>query len=280
MIWRTLLAVSAMALASCGGNSSDEDEAVDSDSDGLTDAEEADLGLDANNDDTDGDGVLDGEEVELGLDGNAIDSDGDGYRDGDEIAEGSDPASETSKIYEGGWPYNAAKADIDESAVPDTIEVGELFMHFTAKDQFADTVDVWDYKNDEGKYIIVDISAQWCGPCNAMSAWLDGDLPDFDDYGWKGVREAVDSGDVYWITILGEDQRGNTARQFVTEQWFAEYPHPNIAILADTDYSSADFAQLQYWPTVIVLNPDLTVAWIDEDGAGWTGGLDFMAGRL
>ena len=63
MIWRTLLAVSAMALASCGGNSSDEDEAVDSDSDGLTDAEEADLGLDANNDDTDGDGVLDGTEV-------------------------------------------------------------------------------------------------------------------------------------------------------------------------------------------------------------------------
>jgi hypothetical protein len=64
---------------------------ADSDEDGLTDAEEAELGTDPNNADSDGDGLADGDEVELGTSPTTADTDGDGYTDAEEQAEGTSP---------------------------------------------------------------------------------------------------------------------------------------------------------------------------------------------
>lgn len=59
---------------------------VDTDGDGLTDAQEADLGTDPNNADTDGDGLTDGDEVNnYGTDPLQADTDGDGLSDGEEV---------------------------------------------------------------------------------------------------------------------------------------------------------------------------------------------------
>lgn len=65
---------------------------VDSDGDGLSDADEADLGADPNNPDTDDDGISDGDEVNLTqTDPTLPDSDGDGLDDRAEIELGTDP---------------------------------------------------------------------------------------------------------------------------------------------------------------------------------------------
>ncbi|HBQ58971.1 MAG TPA: hypothetical protein DD671_04935 [Balneolaceae bacterium] len=62
------------------------EEPVDSDGDGLTDAEEAELGTDANSADSDGDGLTDAEEInEYETDPMNPDTDGDGLSDGDEV---------------------------------------------------------------------------------------------------------------------------------------------------------------------------------------------------
>ncbi|MCB9676457.1 MAG: tandem-95 repeat protein [Alphaproteobacteria bacterium] len=76
------------------------DDRVDSDGDGLSDAEEGVLGTDPNDPDTDDDGVSDGAEVD-GADGDPTtpdatdpldaDSDDDGLSDGDELGMGTDP---------------------------------------------------------------------------------------------------------------------------------------------------------------------------------------------
>ncbi len=59
---------------------------VDTDGDGLTDAEEAELGTDPNSADTDGDGLTDGDEVnEYETDPLTADTDGDGLNDGEEV---------------------------------------------------------------------------------------------------------------------------------------------------------------------------------------------------
>jgi len=59
---------------------------VDTDGDGLTDAQEADLGTDPNNADTDNDGLTDGDEVnEYGTDPLKADTDDDGLSDGEEV---------------------------------------------------------------------------------------------------------------------------------------------------------------------------------------------------
>ena len=57
---------------------------VDTDGDGISDADEAALGLDPNNPDTDGDGIDDGAELQLGLDPLNPDTDDDGIADGAE----------------------------------------------------------------------------------------------------------------------------------------------------------------------------------------------------
>jgi len=70
--------------------------ALDSDHDGLTDAEELQLGTDPHNPDTDGDGLLDGEEVHI-YHTNPLkaDTDGDGIPDGVEVRQGTDPLNPT-----------------------------------------------------------------------------------------------------------------------------------------------------------------------------------------
>jgi len=65
---------------------------ADSDLDGLTDEEEANIGTNPNKVDTDEDGLLDREEVRL-YHTNPLnpDSDGDGFKDGEEVKSGYDP---------------------------------------------------------------------------------------------------------------------------------------------------------------------------------------------
>lgn len=65
---------------------------VDSDGDGLSNAEEKGLGTDQNNADTDADGLSDGDEVRIWrTDPTMKDTDGDSFNDGDEIKNGYSP---------------------------------------------------------------------------------------------------------------------------------------------------------------------------------------------
>jgi hypothetical protein len=67
---------------------------VDSDGDGISDADEEANGTDPNNTDSDGDGIDDGTEEENGTDPTNPDTDGDGIDDGTEEANGTDPTSD------------------------------------------------------------------------------------------------------------------------------------------------------------------------------------------
>ncbi len=88
---------------------------VDSDADGLTDAQEAELGTDPLNPDTDGDGLLDGAEVNIhGTDPLLADTDGDGVPDAAELAEGSDPTDPASFPAEVGYAGVFTGGDVGE----------------------------------------------------------------------------------------------------------------------------------------------------------------------
>ncbi|MDO8435358.1 MAG: hypothetical protein Q7S89_01620 [bacterium] len=66
---------------------------VDADFDGLSDAQEQQLGTDAKKPDTDDDGLFDRDEVKVyKTDPLNPDSDGDGFKDGDEVKNGFDPS--------------------------------------------------------------------------------------------------------------------------------------------------------------------------------------------
>ena len=81
----------ALALSACGmdGLKNQVDNTaslavIDTDQDGLTDSEEAELGTDPNDADSDDDGINDGDEVDAGWDPLDTDTDDDGELDGDE----------------------------------------------------------------------------------------------------------------------------------------------------------------------------------------------------
>ena len=76
----------------------------DSDGDGLTDEEEANIGTNPNLADSDGDGLIDSDEIDRGTNPLDPDTDGDGFSDFDEIADGSSPVD--------GSDFPAARSNI------------------------------------------------------------------------------------------------------------------------------------------------------------------------
>jgi thiol-disulfide isomerase/thioredoxin len=290
MNWRLLAALPLVLAVGC---------TVDSDGDGLSNKEEKALGLDpesadsdgdgvsdydevnGNSDplvaDTDGDGLTDGEEAEAGSDPTVVDTDGDGYTDRDEVFEGHDPADDRDVIYKGGWPYYFEKDDITGGGFANPIDVGKRIGNLSAKDQFGDVVDLFDFYA-AGKPVILDVSAQWCPPCQDMASWMDNDplvAPAYDEY-WPGVREAVEAGDILWVTVLSEDYSGNPATKPTVTEWYNDFPSSHIPVLADTDYVMPEHVNLRGWPTVILLDPELKVEYEPPASEGYWMTLDYV----
>ena len=102
---------------------------ADPDGDGLTNAEESELGTDPEDDDTDGDLLDDGEEIELGTDPLDGDSDGDGLLDGEEVLLlGTDPLEEDTdgdglsdleEVEAGSDPLSPPESDPDPDPEPE-----------------------------------------------------------------------------------------------------------------------------------------------------------------
>jgi len=219
---RSLLALSLLALTACG----------DTDGDGLSDAREEQIGSDPKLADTDGDGMNDKDEVAADVDPTLWDTDGDGYSDFQEIDFGSDPLDVASGVYAGGWPYNPFKDDLEDPGSDTRLQFGERFARFVAVDQYGEQVDLYDYAG-QGKDVMIDISAMWCGPCKEVSGWLAGNNPSgFNTL--APVREAVNSGDLLWVTILSEDNQGNFPDADELGQWAERYENPEIVVLQDT----------------------------------------------
>ena len=107
--------------------------ALDTDADGLTDAEELELGTDPTIADSDGDGLTDAEESELGTSPFVVDTDGDALIDQDEINLGTDPfvtdtdgdgISDYNEYVNQGTNPVAADSDLDGISDLDEINAG------------------------------------------------------------------------------------------------------------------------------------------------------------
>ncbi len=114
----------------CGSSEPAVQEPVDTDGDGLTDAEEAELGTDPNSADTDGDGLSDGEEVnDYDTDPTNADTDGDGLEDGPEV---------------NSYDTDPTNADTDGDGLEDGEEVNEYRTDPTNTDSDGDGLNDYD----------------------------------------------------------------------------------------------------------------------------------------
>jgi len=94
--------------------------------------------------DSDGDGLSDDEEIALGLDPNNSDSDGDGYTDGAEDNSYTNPLDPEDHPYEGGWPIDSCRYDIEATG---SFGVGEIVQNYKFTDQFGEEVSLHDFCN-------------------------------------------------------------------------------------------------------------------------------------
>ena len=236
----------------------------DSDGDGLGDRREGELGTDPDDPDTDDDGLSDGDELDSGADPLVPDTDGDGYTDRDEVYEGKDPADPESRIYVGNWPYFFEKETLGGGSYTQTLRIGARFARFDLPDQHGDRVDLFDFYNDT-KPVVIDLSAQWSGLCRNLSSWLVGreDPSSFAAF-WPAGPAVVARGDVYWITILDENADLLPATPRTARQWADDYPSDVRPVLAENDYDTYEYCGASGLPSLVLLDPDLTVAVFDD----------------
>ncbi len=235
----------------------DDDAAGDDDDDTVGDDDDA---------DSDGDGLSDSQEDDLGTDPNDPDTDGDGYEDGDEVTEGSDPTDDNDGIYEGGWPYYADKDSLGNGSWTTGTNSGAQIPRWNATDQFGDTVDLYDLAMG-GVPIVLDVAAGWCGPCRGMAEWLDGANNGFIDSAANPIRQAVWSGDIIWVTVLFQDDGGSPANAADVENWYDDYPTPNVLVLADGSSQVTGLINPPGIPSLSMLNEDMTFSIVDDTNA-------------
>jgi len=193
---------------------------LDSDGDGLSDAEEADLGTDPDLVDSDGDGIEDGDEVDQGLNPLDTDSDGDGIDDGEELDIGTDPSDATSKPYTGGWPMDSCADEI--SGAPSSNRNGEVVNNFQLTDQHGDLVNFYDFCDHA---VLLVVSAEWCGPCVSYKSTQDQFWNEFHEDG------------LMILDLLGEDSRGAAPDQATLQRWADGH---EFAVVADPNWTEAD----------------------------------------
>jgi len=93
--------------------------------------------------DSDGDGLTDAEEAELGSDPLVTDTDGDGWTDGVEDNSHTDPTDPNDHPYEGGWPIDSCRHDI----VPTGMSQGDVINDVTLLDQYDEELRLHDLCN-------------------------------------------------------------------------------------------------------------------------------------
>ena len=103
--------------------------------------------------DSDSDGLDDCDEVELGTDPENPDSDGDGFTDNEEVDCVSDPTNGDEQCYACGWEHNDPG-----NLQSDGANVGDVVANLQMVDQCGDMVDLWDF---HGEYHVLYQTAAW-----------------------------------------------------------------------------------------------------------------------
>ena len=252
--------------ADAGDNATNGGETGDGDGDGDGDGEPV---------DTDEDGLTDEEEAELGTDPNKKDTDGDRYWDSWEVTEGTDPLDAESRIYTGFWPYNPNKENME----PGDWNVigkwaGTRFPRSAFLDQNGELVDSYDFSEypsetaSEGTYMIIDISATWCGPCHTVADWIAKDNNPTLETMYPTVRAKIHESRVFWLTFLVENNQGLPPALSDAEAWAQTHPDPYIPILVDENQYTYIAYGVGAIPHFFLVGPDMFLEYFPSDGDG------------
>jgi len=198
--------------------------------------------------DVDGDGLMGDEEAEYGTNPDKADTDGDSYDDGVEVAGNTDPTNRGDHPYEGGWPIDACRWDIEGTGVG----VGQIAPDFELQDQFDETVRLHDFC---GKVVLLTIGAEWCGPCQAKASKL------------EQLYNNYDPSEFIAIDVLYQDMDYQPATVETAERW-ADTFGLTVPVLIDPDQSVIiNWVLAGFIPSESLMKPGLEILVLDTQEA-------------
>ncbi len=217
--------------------------------------------------DSDSDGLSDQEEADLGTDPDEADSDGDGLDDADELAVGTNPLFEYSvPLDEGDYVLGACPVlpsddagatgeGIYDTTTWEAYQVGDTVLNWTGVDAYDQEVSVYNFC---GNYTLVSVGAEWCGPCQDLAATL----------AEEAEQMAGELENFTFFELLSQDNYGDRPTTEVLDSWEEEYGLYGIPVVgpADREGTSALTAWDAdgYIPSTILLSPDMRVISMDE----------------
>ena len=155
-----------------------------------------------------------------------------------------------------------------------SLNKGDIFPEFVGVDQFGETVSIKDFAN-EGKYILIEMGASWCSPCRELADWFSYGVDDITKKPfWKNeynaVYDLVHNNDIYFITVLYEDEFRDTASLYTVEEWFNSYPDDNIPIIADENKYLHTILKPTGIPAVTLLDENLKIIELSNRGFNYS----------
>ena len=109
-------------------------------------------------------------------------------------------------------------------------------------DQHGEELSLWQFYGD---ILVLDISTQWCGPCQALAEGVQATADDYRDDG------------VEYITLLVEDLDGNATDADDLNAW-GDYYGISEPIVSDTANIAPSMLPDSGYPGVFIIGRDMT----------------------
>lgn len=109
-----------------------------------------------------------------------------------------------------------------------------------------------------GNYVLITLSAEWCGPCQSLASAMADDLVDVQ----------ADVPNFTFFEVLYQDNYGNLSDQGVLEGWRDAYGLDGIPVVAPLSASAQWINHLNATggiPSTLLVAPDMTVIWSAVD---------------
>jgi len=121
--------------------------------------------------------------------------------------------------------------------------VGATACDFELIDQNGD---VFSLYSQRGKVIVLDISAQWCGPCQYAASTVQSTQ---DTYGDK----------IAYISIIMQDNYGNAADLSDIQVWSEYYEIAAPVLVGEKSFLGFSGWYLEAWPTFYYIDQNMVV---------------------
>ena len=115
------------------------------------------------------------------------------------------------------------------------------------------------------------MGATWCSPCNLLASWFAYGEEDIkstriwrDSY--ENIYEYIKNDQVYFITILYEDEFKDNANFNTVYEWYDNYPDNNILIMADSDKFLHRWIKPTGIPAATLLNENMEIIQFSNRG--------------